>query len=223
MDASGPRICPVDPRQEDPPFPHLALIVSGGHTDLVLVQGHGHYEVLGRTLDDAAGEAFDKVARMLGLGYPGGPQIERLAAGGDARGFDLPVAETSHPLDFSFSGLKTAMRRVVASAEAAGGPLPMADLAASFQDAVIRALTGRVARALAAHPVELVMVAGGVSANGALRAALRARLEVPLRYPPLVLCTDNAAMIAAAGHWSLAAGRTDGLDLDVVPSLGLEA
>lgn len=210
-----------DPRLDDPPFPHLALIVSGGHTDLVLVRGHGELTVLGRTLDDAAGEAFDKVARMLALGYPGGPRIEKLAAGGMPRAFEFPVADTANPLDFSFSGLKTAVRRVTDRSLTGGQSPQVADLAASFQDAVVRALVSRVLRAHEEHPVEMVLVAGGVAANGALAAALREALPVPVRIPPLALCTDNAAMIAAAGHWSLAAGPGDGLELDVVPSLGL--
>lgn len=205
---------------EDPPFPHLALIVSGGHTDLLLVAGHGDYKLLGRTLDDAAGEAYDKVARLLGLGYPGGPELERLAESGDPARFALPVAATANPLDFSFSGLKSAIRRALEEPTFDAAPAPLADLAASFQAAVLRALVGRVQRALVEYPVGLVMLAGGVSANGALRRALRTALDVPLRYPPLVLCTDNAAMIAAAGHWAWRAGRADGMDLEVEPGLG---
>jgi N6-L-threonylcarbamoyladenine synthase len=207
---------------EDPPFPHLALIVSGGHTDLLLVAGHGDYTLLGRTLDDAAGEAFDKVARLLGLGYPGGPELERLAESGDAGRFDFPVATTANPLDFSFSGLKSACRRALEESTVGGAPARLADLAASFQSAVLRALVGRVQRALAEYPVPMVMLAGGVSANGALRRALTEALDVPLRYPPLVLCTDNAAMIAAAGYWAWPAGRRDAWDVEVAPGLGFD-
>jgi N6-L-threonylcarbamoyladenine synthase len=208
------------PRDEDPHLPHLALIVSGGHTDLVLVHDHGQFQVLGRTLDDATGEAFDKAARMLGLPYPGGPALEVAAQTGDPAAYAFPVADTPNPLDFSFSGLKTALLRAI-QRFGADEPLPVPDLAASFQAAAIKALVGRLRRALVEQPVDLVMVAGGVSANGALRAALAAALDVPVRCPPLALCTDNAAMIAAAGYWAWSAGRRDGLGLDVVPGLDL--
>jgi len=208
-------------KAEDPPFPNLALIVSGGHTELVLVRDHGDYEVLGATLDDAAGEAFDKAARMLGLGYPGGPEVQRAAEVGHPTAYEFPVADTASALDFSFSGLKTAVLRAVESAERSGGGLPVADLAASFQAAVVRALVGRVRLALVAQPVPELHVAGGVSANTALRSALRKEIGVPVRYPPLELCTDNAAMVAAAGYWAFRAGRVSGLDLDVAPGLRL--
>ena len=235
-----------DDLADDPPFPHLALIVSGGHTDLVRVTGHHEYEVLGATLDDAAGEAFDKVARLLDLGYPGGPEIERIAADGDPDAFSLPIARTESPLDFSFSGLKTAVLRLVETTPR-GERVPRADLAASFQAAAVGALVGRVQRALDAGPAKAVLVAGGVSANLALRAALEATVDVPVCFPPLELCTDNAAMIASAGYFAgdladadkardgddrAAAGeldapgdgtvrRGDGLDLDVLPGLKL--
>lgn len=204
---------------DDPPFPHVLLTVSGGHTDLVHVRSHGDFQMLGATLDDAAGEAFDKAARMLGLGYPGGPAIEAAAAAGGHPAIRLPVADTPSPLDFSFSGLKTAVRRRVEAAAARGEPIPVAALAAGFQAAVVDALVGRVRRAVAAVPAEAVLVAGGVSANTALRSALTAAVDLPVRVPPLALCTDNAAMIAAAGHFALCAGRRDGLDLDVEPGL----
>ncbi len=205
----------------DPPFPHLLLTVSGGHTELVHVRGHGDFRLLGATLDDAAGEAFDKAARMLGLGYPGGPAIERAAAGGDAAAVRFPVADTAAPLDFSFSGLKTALRREVEAHTARGAAVPVADVAAAFQAAVVRALVGRVRRALASVAAEAVLVAGGVAANGALRAALAEAVDRPVRVPPPALCTDNAAMIAAAGYFAFRAGRRDGLDLDVAPGLAL--
>jgi N6-L-threonylcarbamoyladenine synthase len=200
----------------------LALVVSGGHTELVLVRGHGDYRVLGRTLDDAAGEAFDKVARLMGLPYPGGPALERLAQGGDPRRYVLPVAETASSLDFSFSGLKTAVRRILETSEADGEAVAGADLAASFQDAVVRALVGRARRAVAAEPVEAVLLAGGVSANGALRRGLAEALApVPVSYPPAELCTDNAAMIAAAGAWMWRSGSSTDLDAEVEPGLAL--
>jgi N6-L-threonylcarbamoyladenine synthase len=213
---------PSDGREiEDLPFPHLALIVSGGHTELVRVRGHGDYVVLGRTLDDAAGEAFDKAARLLGLGYPGGPAIEAAARVGDPQAHPLPVAVTASPLDFSFSGLKTAVRRVVEGAAATGTPLPMADIAAAFQQAVVRALVGRVQRALAVGADRAVLVSGGVSANVALRQALGDAVDVPVRVPPLALCTDNAAMMAAAGYWAFRRGQLAPLDLDVDPGARL--
>jgi N6-L-threonylcarbamoyladenine synthase len=205
----------------EPRVPHLALIVSGGHTDLVFVTGHRQYRRVGSTMDDAAGEAFDKAARMLGLGYPGGPAIEGAAVGADRTRFALPVAETRSPLDFSFSGVKTALMRKIESLEAAGEQVPVADLAASFQNAIVRALTGRVLLALESFAAEEVLLAGGVSANLALREDLVSRCPVGVRYPPSELCTDNAAMIAAAGYWALADGERAGMDLDVVPGLGL--
>jgi len=216
-----PALAPAPAPDDDPPFPHLALIVSGGHTELVHVRGHGDYEVLGATRDDAAGEAFDKAARMLGLGYPGGPAVERAAAGGDASAARLPIAATASPYDFSFSGLKSALRREIEGRAARGEPPGVADLAASFQVAVVGALVAGARRALADRPSRALLVAGGVSANGALAAALREAVDVPVRVPPFALCTDNAAMIAAAGTWRLRAGQTDDLAVDADPNLGL--
>jgi N6-L-threonylcarbamoyladenine synthase len=206
---------------DDPVPPILCLIVSGGHSELAIVEDHGHYRVLGRTLDDAAGEAFDKIARLLDLGYPGGPPIERAARDGDARAFDFPRAETTNPCDFSFSGLKTAVLREVEAHRTRATALPIADLAASFQEAVCDALVQRVERALDDAAVTEVHISGGVSANTRLRSVLAERIDKPIRYPPLVLCTDNAAMIAAAGHWALEAGRLSDLSLDVEPGLRL--
>ncbi len=203
-------------------FPLLVLIVSGGHTELVLMTGHGQYRRLGATLDDAAGEAFDKVARLLGLGYPGGPAIQQAATSGDPTAFDFPRALTTQPehrFDFSFSGLKTAVLRQVR--EFGETALPVADLAASFQAAVVDVLIAKTADAAAEFGVGRVCVCGGVAANRALRAALADRLPGAVSIPPLFLCTDNAAMIAAAGHYRLHRPGPTGLDFDVEPDLAL--
>lgn len=200
-------------------FPVLTLVVSGGHTDLYLMPDHLEYRHLGGTLDDAAGEAFDKVGRLLGLPYPGGPAIDRAATEGRASAFDFPRALLGESYDFSFSGLKTAALREVQRFD--DQRLPVADLAASFQAAVVDVLVEKTARAAEEHDVKAVHIAGGVSANQALRREMAARLELPVRYPPLILCTDNAAMIAAAAHWHFIRGERDQLNLDVQPSLQL--
>jgi len=203
-------------------FPLLVLIVSGGHTELLLMRGHGQYERLGGTLDDAAGEAFDKVARLLGLPYPGGPAIQAAAVDGDPAAFDFPRAlmkQPEHAYDFSFSGLKTAVLRVVRRLD--GTTLPVSDLAASFQEAVVDVLVEKSRRAAEAFGVARVCVCGGVAANARLREVLRERLPVPVQVPPLFLCTDNAAMVAAAGHYRFLAGERAGWDLDVVANLRL--
>jgi N6-L-threonylcarbamoyladenine synthase len=202
-------------------FPLLVLIVSGGHTELILAHDHGRYERLGGTLDDAAGEAFDKVARMLKLGYPGGPAIEATAANGDARVFDLPRAWLQNTYDFSFSGLKTAVLRIL---QRYNGPLPhsfYANMAAAFQTAVVDVLSEKTARAAKEYGVKGVLLSGGVSANEALRTAARARVPVPIYVVPALFCTDNAAMIAAAGHYRFQAGERADWDFDVEPSLRL--
>lgn len=207
-------------------FPLLVLIVSGGHTELIVMRGHGVYERLGATLDDAAGEAFDKVARLIGLGYPGGPAIQAAAEGGDPEAFGFPRALTNyaiqpeHRYNFSFSGLKTAVLRQVR--ELGEGPLPVADLAASFQAAVVDVLVSKTAHAAAALGAHRVCVCGGVAANKALRAAVAERLPVPASIPPFFLCTDNAAMIGAAAHHRLAVHGPAALDFDVEPDLALE-
>lgn len=202
-------------------FPVLTLVVSGGHTELYLMTGYGQYEHLGGTLDDAAGEAFDKVGRLLGLPFPGGPAIDRAAEHGNPRAFRFPRAMLGeeHGYDFSFSGLKTAVLRQVQRFQA--GRLPVGDLAASFQAAVVETLVAKTARAAADYHVTAVHMAGGVSANRALRSAMQEALDLPVRVPPPILCTDNAAMIGAVAHWHFASGRRDTLDLDVVPSLQL--
>ncbi|PID85146.1 MAG: tRNA (adenosine(37)-N6)-threonylcarbamoyltransferase complex transferase subunit TsaD [Chloroflexi bacterium] len=200
-------------------FPILSLVVSGGHTDLYLMTDHGRYQYLGGTLDDAAGEAFDKVGRVLGLPYPGGPAIDKAAKEGNPHAVQFPRAVMDDGYNFSFSGLKTAVLRQTQKYK--GRELPVNDLAASFQAAVVDALVTKTERAATAYGVTAVHLAGGVSANSALRAAMRARLEIPVWYPPPILCTDNAAMIGAAAHWHFLQGHQDTFDLDVTPSLQL--
>ena len=212
---------PPNEGKPDPEFPLVCLIVSGGHTDLVLMTEHARYLALGSTLDDAAGEAFDKVARMLGLGYPGGPAIQRTAGGGDPGALTLPRAWLPGTYDFSFSGLKTAVLRLTREIEAAGGDIPVADVARAFQDAVVDVLVTKTVQAAAAYGAREVLLAGGVAANAALREAIAAQSPAPVRYPAIWLCTDNAAMIGAAGYFAWDDGRRSGWDLDVVPSLPL--
>lgn len=212
--------------QDPPEFPLLALIVSGGHTELVLMREHLQYERLGGTLDDAAGEAFDKVARLLGLGYPGGPAIEQAAAEGDERAFAFPRAWLEDSWDFSFSGLKTAVLRQVrdqqpdlaAGSEAPRPGLPISDLAASFQAAAVDVLVGKTLRAARQFDVRSILVAGGVSANKLLRERFQEEADRPVLVPPLSLCTDNAAMVAAVAHQRFLAGQRDALDIDVLPT-----
>jgi len=186
----------------EPELPAVVLIVSGAHSDLVLMEGHRRFRPLGRTIDDAAGEAFDKVARLLGLGFPGGPLIERAAKDGDPTAFPLPRAALGDRYDFSFSGLKTAVLRLVRSLEAKGD-VPVADVAASFQKAITEILAEKTARAAAEFAVETVLLGGGVAANLALRAEIQKRIGHPLRVPPPRLCTDNGAMIGAAAFFVL--------------------
>ena len=282
-----------EPRPE-PRLPAVCLIVSGGHTELILMTGHGQYRLLGKTIDDAAGEAFDKAARILGLGYPGGPAVQRAAADGDPNRFHFPHMVLKGTLDFSFSGLKTALLRKVeeygytaskpapwqrspqpahekdyttapitgaepvagntvnlssfiaepqeevkfkvhqpppvrvahvaaAAPEPAPPPepphqMPVADLAASFQAAVVDILVEKTATAAAETAAREVLVSGGVAANSLLRSRLTERLQVPFRYPPLVLCTDNAAMIAAAAYYRYADSRQYDFAMDIEPA-----
>lgn len=219
-----------EPRR-DIQFPALLLIVSGGHTELLLMTDHGQYERLGGTLDDAAGEAFDKVGRMLGLPFPGGPNIERAAQKGNAAAYHFPRSKRDESYDFSFSGLKTAVMREVTVPQVSSdgkkrGPeknpkvrsdVSVNDVAASFQDALVGALVEKTVRAAKEHNVTEIMLAGGVSANQALRQRIRAESALPVRYPPLNLCTDNGAMIAAAAYFRFEAGLRSDLDLDVKP------
>jgi len=194
---------------EAPPLPAIVLIVSGGHSELLLAEDHGVYRLLGRTRDDAAGEAFDKAARVLGLGFPGGPAIERAAREAGPKPPRLPRAWLGHSSDFSFSGLKTAVARVAAESDA-----PRADIAAGFQTAVIDVLTRKAVDAAQQTGAACILLSGGVAANGPLRDLMRQRSPVPVFVPPPVLCTDNGAMIAAAAHYCAAAGRA-ALSLDV--------
>jgi tRNA N6-adenosine threonylcarbamoyltransferase len=203
-----------------PPF--LCLVASGGHTLLAGVRDRSGHEVLGQTLDDAAGEAFDKVARMLGLGYPGGPALERLAAEGDPGGFEMPVAMARDPgLDFSFSGLKTALAYLCRDLGPEGVAARRADLAASFQAAAVAQLTAKLKRALKRGEWEAVALGGGVAANGPLRAAVSELCEsagVRLKLVPLSLCTDNAAMIGSAARFAPHLPFPEYLDYDARPS-----
>jgi N6-L-threonylcarbamoyladenine synthase len=216
---------------EQPEFPLLALIVSGGHTELILMRDHLDYHRLGATLDDAAGEAFDKVGRMLGLAYPGGPAIDAMATKGDPEAFNLPRAWLEGTWDFSFSGLKTAVLRQVrelqpelkAGIDPPVPGLPLEDLAASFQQAAVDVLVEKTISAADEYDAVNILVAGGVSANRALRQAFEETANVPVFVPPLELCTDNAAMIGAAGHRRLIAGQRDALDIDALPTWPLSS
>ncbi len=201
---------------QKPEFPVICLIVSGGHSDLVLMRGHGDYFVLGRTRDDAAGEAFDKAARILELGYPGGPAIDKAAQGGNVN-LKLPRAWLKGTNDFSFSGLKTALLQLSEK-----GEIPsVADAAASFQEAIIHVLVTKTVDTAKEYRVKQIMLAGGVASNKLLRKRLLEKSPFPVLSPPPVLCTDNAAMIAACGYFRFITGKTAGLDLDVIPSLKL--
>ncbi len=209
---------PTDPEDKGPRFPSLVLIVSGGHSDIVLMEGHGRYQRLGQTVDDAAGEAFDKVGRLLGLGFPGGPAIDRLAAEhGRAKTLRLPRARLDGEYDFSFSGLKTKVQRIVRGEE--GDSPEAAELAAAFQESVVDSLVTKALAAAANSGAREIILAGGVAANSELRRVLAERSPVPVVVPPPDLCTDNGAMIAACAHYRFAAGDVAPLSLDIDPAL----
>ncbi|HET9015159.1 MAG TPA: tRNA (adenosine(37)-N6)-threonylcarbamoyltransferase complex transferase subunit TsaD [Thermomicrobiaceae bacterium] len=233
---------PDVPDMPPPTFPLVCLIASGGHTELILMRGHGDFELLGRTIDDAAGEAFDKGARILGLGYPGGPAIQKAAENGRTGHHPLPRAWLGDSFDFSFSGVKTALLREVEQyrrepprprRQPAGEPfvsheppryapnMPVGDLAADYQDAIVDVLVAKTVRAAQELGSAEVLLAGGVAANALLRRRLAAAAPVPLRYPPPILCTDNAAMIAGAAFFTRRRGARGGLDLDIHPQLPL--
>lgn len=204
-----------------PEFPYLALLVSGGHTQLIHVNGHHQFDLLGQTRDDAAGEAFDKVARLLGLGYPGGPEIQKAATSGDEKAFQFPRGMKHDGLDFSFSGLKTAVRQTVERLEA---PLPVADLAASFQLAVVDVLCHKAMKAANQLQLSTIVLTGGVSANTALRTTLQAQcLQHNYQFicPDVHLSTDNAAMIGSAAYYTYQHKQHSDLSLRVAPSAPL--
>jgi len=201
-----------------PEFPLLALLVSGGHTELIIMKEHLVYQRLGGTLDDAAGEAFDKVARLFGLPYPGGPSIQNAAQTGNIKAFNFPRARMEGTWDFSFSGVKTSVLRVVQDLEKSGRPLPVFDLAASFQESIVDVLFQKTLQAAKEFNVKNIIVAGGVSANQSLRDRFLSEHDIPVFIPPLKYCTDNAAMVAAAGYFRFVHGKTDTLDIDVLPT-----
>ena len=213
----------VENKELEPPF--VALVVSGGHTHLVKVNDYGEYEIIGRTRDDAAGEAFDKVARAIGLGYPGGPKIDKLAKEGNPEAIEFPRAHVDDaPYDFSFSGIKSAVLNYINSANMQGKEINRADVAASFQKAVVDALVSRVVKLAKECGMDKLAIAGGVASNSALRAAVQeecAKNNIRFYSPSPVLCTDNAAMIGAAAYYEYIKGVRHGYDLNAVPNLKL--
>ena len=211
----------IEHKELEPPF--LCTVVSGGHTHLVLVKDYGEYEIIGKTRDDAAGEAFDKVARAIGLGYPGGPKIDKLAKEGNAEAISFPRAHISDaPLDFSFSGLKSSVLNYINSCEMKHEAINRADVAASFQAAVVDAIVSHTVEAAKTYHMDKVALAGGVASNTALREAMKERCAkegLRFYYPSPILCTDNAAMIGCAAYYEYLAGTRHGLDLNAVPNL----
>lgn len=213
----------IENKQLEPPF--VCLVVSGGHTHLVHVKDYGQYEILGRTRDDAAGEAFDKVARAIGLGYPGGPKIEKLAKEGNADAIPFPRAKVNDGLyDFSFSGLKSAVLNYINGCKMKDEVICEADIAASFQKAVIDVLTMRAMEAMEEFHIKKFAIAGGVASNGTLRNAMKEACEkksIEFYHPSPIFCTDNAAMIGVAGYYEYINGTRHGWDLNAVPNLKL--
>ena len=203
----------------------MSLVVSGGHTHLVSVEDYGVYKILGRTRDDAAGEAFDKVARAIGLGYPGGPKIDALSKEGDPHAIAFPKAHVADaPLDFSFSGVKSAVLNYINSCEMKGESFEPADIAASFQEAVVEVLVEHSMAAVDMYGVDKFAIAGGVAANQGLRQAMKAACEkkgIRFYYPSPIFCTDNAAMIGAAAYYDYIAGERADFSLNAVPNLKL--
>ncbi|MDF2820968.1 MAG: gcp [Clostridiales bacterium] len=213
----------IENKQLEPPF--VCLIVSGGHTHLVLVKDYGEYEILGRTRDDAAGEAFDKVARAVGLGYPGGPKIEKLAKEGNDRAIDFPRAVIEGaPYDFSFSGLKSSVLNYINLAQMKGLEVNKADIAASFQRAVSDVLIDRALKAVEHYKINKLAIAGGVASNSTICNSLIdvcKQKGIEFYFPSKILCTDNAAMIGAAGYIEYKKGIRHGMDLNAIPNLKL--
>ena len=207
----------------EPPF--MCLIVSGGHTHLVIVKDYGEFEILGRTRDDAAGEAFDKVARAIGLGYPGGPKIDKLSKEGNPDAIVFPKAKLeSGPYDFSFSGVKSAVLNHINHCKMQGEGICEADIAASFQKAVVDTLTEKAVKAAKEYKMDKLAIAGGVASNGSLRKAMKRSCEkegIHFYYPSPIFCTDNAAMIGVAAYYEYKKGTRHGLDLNAVPNLKL--
>ena len=207
----------------EPPF--VCLIVSGGHTHLVIVKDYGEFEIIGRTMDDAAGEAFDKVARAVGLGYPGGPKVDKAAKEGNPHAMEFPRAKVGgSAYDFSFSGMKSAVLNYINQAQMKGEEICVPDLAASFQNAVVDVLVSRAVAAAKEYGYDKLAIAGGVASNSALRAGMKAACEkegIRFYYPSPIFCTDNAAMIGAAGYYEYINGARAGWDLNAVPNLKL--
>ena len=213
----------IENKELEPPF--LCLVVSGGHTHLVRVADYGKYEILGRTRDDAAGEAFDKVARAIGLGYPGGPKIEKVSHEGNPQAIDFPRAKIADGVyDFSFSGLKSAVLNYLNGYRMKDIPINQADVAASFQKSVTDVLVEHAMRAIDEYHIDKFAIAGGVASNGVIREAMRSACEkkgVAFYHPSPILCTDNAAMIGAAAYYDYIAGKRAGYDLNAIPNLKL--
>lgn len=211
----------IDNPDLEPPF--MCLIVSGGHTHIVRVKAYGEYEIIGRTRDDAAGEAFDKVARAIGLGYPGGPKIDKLAKEGNSKAIAFPRAHIEGAeFDFSFSGIKSAVLNYVNSCAMKGDEVNRADVAASFQQAVVDVLVDRTVKAAKKYGMKKVAIAGGVAANSFLRESMKNACEaegLTFYHPSIIMCTDNAAMIGSAAYYEFINGTRDGWDLNAVPNL----
>ena len=210
----------IEHKNLKPPF--ITLVVSGGHTHLVEVKDYGVYEILGRTRDDASGEAFDKIARAMGLGYPGGPIVDRLAKEGNKNAIDFPRAYIDEGYDFSFSGLKSAVLNYLNAKKMKKEEIIVEDVCASFQEAAVEVLSQKAIKAAREKGYNTITLAGGVACNSALRekiTTLGKENNIDIKYPPLVLCTDNAAMIGCAGYYSYMNGRRDDMSLNAVPNL----